>query len=138
MKKLFKLITIYLIGLVTAIFLINWLVFDVQKAYISDVQDTHSMEPNFKYGDSVITFPFERPNIGDVIAFDCYVPDKCLNGAMHRLVSVDSNGCMYIEGDNQPDAWDMHDYGCLMPDEIHIKGVLHKLNSFENLLFLNF
>lgn len=64
------------------------------------------------------------PKIGDIISFECLV-DKCDKvQTIHRLVGIDSNGCMQIVGDNQNASWDTNDYGCLMPDEIKINGVV--------------
>lgn len=72
----------------------------------------------------------EKPVIGDVLFFQC-LKDKCrlkeTGTTVHRLTAIDSNGCMHIEGDNQPISWDTRDYGCLMPEDIQIFGVVHKI-----------
>ena len=82
-----------------------------------------SMEPTFHDGQLVRYSAGAIPKVGDVISFDCLV-DKCLRQTVaHRLISIEPNGCMNIEGDNQPTSFDTKDYGCLMPDEIAIKGV---------------
>lgn len=78
-----------------------------------------------KFPDGIIIVDtLANPSIGDVISFECLV-DKCDKVVTnHRLVGIDSNGCMSIVGDNQNASWDTNDYGCLMPDEIKILGVV--------------
>ncbi len=72
----------------------------------------------------IIVDTLATPKISDIISFECLV-DKCHHVVtVHRLVGIDSNGCMQIVGDNQNASWDTNDYGCLMPDEIKILGVV--------------
>lgn len=82
-----------------------------------------SMGPKFPE-QMVVVDTFATPAIGDVVSFECLV-DKCEKSqVVHRLVGIDENGCMLIVGDNQPGSFDTNDYGCLMPDEIKIHGVV--------------
>lgn len=96
----------------------------------TDPTRSDSMEPTYKIGDFTYTNPFETPKIGDVISFWCRSKEKC--GKMysyrviHRWVSTDPDGCMHIIGDNPNIEWDK-DF-CLMPNEIKIEGVEHKLS----------
>lgn len=74
--------------------------------------------------DRIVVDTLATPKISDIISFECLV-DKCHHVVtVHRLVGIDSNGCMQIVGDNQNASWDTNDYGCLMPDEIKILGVV--------------
>jgi signal peptidase I len=95
---------------------------------------SESMEPTMMPGDVSFINRFEKPSVGDIVAFSCNTT-KCGteagDGIIHRLVSVDQAGCMSIEGDNQPVAIDTRDYGCLMPSEVSIDGVVHPI-SFLN------
>ncbi len=87
-----------------------------------------SMEPTYFAGDWSFTNPVETPVIGDVISFKCQTYDKCdsINTVTaHRLVSIDSDGCMHIIGDNPKYNWDPK--FCLYPNEINIIGVEHKV-----------
>jgi signal peptidase I len=97
---------------------------------------SESMMPTMLVGDISFINRFEKPVVGDVIAFSCKTP-RCGvepgEGLIHRLKSVEPNGCMHIEGDNQPIAIDTIDYGCLMPSDISIVGVEHPLTWFNNL-----
>ena len=92
---------------------------------------TDSMEPTIMVGDWTHTDFSAIPKIGDIIEFDC-TGDYCKNTAVHgrfiihRLISVDSNGCMTIIGDNSKYDWST--VPCYTPDEIHIYGVVHKIN----------
>jgi hypothetical protein len=98
---------------------------------------TQSMEPTMVGGDIFFINRFEKPEVRDIIAFTCHqsecgtTPD---GGIAHRLVSINQNGCMHIEGDNQPDAYDTKDYGCLMPSDISIDGVVYPLTWINNRL----
>lgn len=72
----------------------------------------------------------KKPVVGDIVDMTC-LSSKCIQtvepdvtSTIHRLTAIESNGCMHIEGDNQPIAWDTRDYGCLMPDEVRINGVI--------------
>lgn len=97
----------------------------------------HSMEPTIFTGDRFIINKFERPRIGDIISFTCLNGTKpSRNGSIcdvpdivHRLVSIDPDGCMHIYGDNPTYDWPAD--WCLYPDEIDIHGVVHKLPSFD-------
>lgn len=94
---------------------------------------TDSMEPTLTHGDwrfSVLDF---HPEIGDIISFYC--GKRCSDThpfIQHRLTAIDSNGCMHIEGDNQPMAWDTKDYGCLMPDEIFVFAKSYPIDFLNN------
>lgn len=115
--------------LISTVFIWNYGFFGFSYGPIS----TPSMEPTFKSGeDWVFTNPFEKVRVGDVIEFTCF-DTKCNRGVQdemmnHRLVKTDENGCMHILGDNQSNSWDTNDYGCLMPDQLKVYGVVHKLN----------
>lgn len=83
-----------------------------------------SMEPTFHDGQIVQYSVKAVPKSGDIIYFDCLV-EKCHHQTVaHRLIAVSTDGCMTIEGDNQPISFDTKDYGCLMPRDIHINGVI--------------
>ena len=98
---------------------------------------SESMEPTFLVGDITYKAPlwWYSPVEGDVIAFECTNTDKCTGFIAHRWTKTDPDGCMHIEGDNQPDAWDTLDYGCLMPDEIEIVGAVYKAPTWINNIF---
>lgn len=129
----------------TDIILPKWLLLSLGIVFIAGVVflfnanrvSTGSMNPTLMLGDISVTNRFENPNVGDIISFDCVDTSKCgvsiMTGVIHRLVAVEPNGCMHIEGDNQPSAFDTRDYGCLMPSEISIVGVVHPLISWNNL-----
>lgn len=94
-----------------------------------------SMYPTFPCsGTRYFVFSFEKPTIGDIIVFTCLkgAGNPSRNGsicstdtAVHRLVSVDPDGCMHIYGDNPTYDWPAD--WCLYPNEIDIHGVVHKL-----------
>lgn len=86
-----------------------------------------SMIPTFHPGTLIFTNPLETPEIGDIVSFKCLSKEKCDRSGdiVHRLVSVDPDGCMHIYGDNASMNWDPK--WCLYPDEISISGVVHKL-----------
>ena len=101
-----------------------------EPLYNEYVVSGKSMEPTFRSGDSVTVDKVSELQLGQIIAFDCLV-DKCLHETvLHRLSAVDINGCMHIVGDNQDvSTFDTFDYGCLMPEEIEIKGVVVTVTS---------
>lgn len=86
--------------------------------------------------------PSATPKIGDVISFKC-VSEKCNNNStfhvIHRLTKIETDGCMHIEGDSliNEDSWDTRDYGCLMPDEIKIEGVVVDYPSISDKFIKN-
>ena len=90
---------------------------------------TDSMEPTYKVGrtwEIMVPVSIEKPQVGDVIGFEC-LSEKCpyTERIAHRLVAIQSNGCMVIVGDNPKYDWAKEP--CYMPEDIHIFGVSHKL-----------
>lgn len=70
-----------------------------------------SMEPTLLVGERFLVNRFEKPRIGDIISFTCLNgTNPSRNGSIcdppafvevvHRLVSIDPDGCMHIYGDN--------------------------------------
>jgi signal peptidase I len=92
---------------------------------------TDSMDPTLKVGDWLHTDRGVSPKVGDIIEFDC-TGDSCKNEIVHgrfiihRLVSIDPNGCLHIIGDNP--KYDWSNVPCYMPETIKIAGVVHKIN----------
>lgn len=92
---------------------------------------SHSMEPTLYIGDWYFENFFDRNiEIGDIATFECVNTQKCHGIYTHRLTSIDKNGCMSIEGDNQKNSLDTRDYGCLMPSEVQIYATDYPLKSF--------
>lgn len=129
LKQLFFDLSFLVIGL----FFIYWIDKGVSYAFDDEYHLKNGEKFQYTSGPSMgENFPdrltvvdtLRKPIIGDVISFKCLV-DKCLHEQVgHRLVGIDSNGCMSIVGDNQNASFDTNDYGCLMPDEIKINGVV--------------
>lgn len=142
MKTFFHYVSVVIskLFLVLSIFFVVAVVYGlVKNAYFPEdfsinITGGVSMYPTFSENDTVTISPSRKPVIGDIVLFECR-SDRCANSAhegeeystLHRLTAIEQNGCMHIEGDNQPDAWDTRDYGCLMPDEVEFGGVTHKL-----------
>ena len=124
--------------------LVTALVFGFFHAYNLITNDSYKLKPGEKFqevsgrsmgekfpdGVNIIN-TLANPIIGDVISFvclseKCYNPDNDGQVVVHRITAIEPNGCMHIEGDNPLDleSWDTNDYGCLMPDEIKILGVV--------------
>lgn len=118
--------------LMGALFGLRWLKHktDFASPIVSD-----SMYPTLKVYDRIWTNPWETPELGDILSFNCFSKEKCGNDTWralynespisHRWVSTDKDGCMHIIGDNKNVNWDPN--FCLYPWEIRINGVVHKL-----------
>jgi hypothetical protein len=124
MEKASKILTIiFLIGVIYlswSFFVFNPETHSTDSITVNGV----SMSPTYSDGQLVNYLNTKTATIGDVIIFDCLV-DKCdYQTIIHRLTAIESNGCMHIEGDNHSFSSDTVDYGCLMPNEIDIVGVV--------------
>lgn len=137
MKTFFHYVSVVIskLFLVLSIFFVVAVVYGlVKNAYFPGNYSIYSRGTSMGNGDGWSTIdPSKKPVIGDVVLFEC-LSSKCANpdhegeeySTLHRLTAIEPNGCMHIEGDAQYDldSWDTRDYGCLMPDEIKIEGVV--------------
>lgn len=130
MKKL----TFEILGWTVALFVVVGIFYGYELVTDNEYHLKNGEKFQYTSGDSMgkgsegerrlIVDTLATPKIGDIVSFECLV-DKCHHVVtVHRLVGIDSKGCMKIVGDNQNDSWDTNDYGCLMPDEIKILGVV--------------
>jgi len=98
------------------------------KLIVSFLNEGKSMEPTLYDGD-VLSYNISlKPEIGNIVAFDCFTP-KCINGKtpnkVKRLIKINEQGCYWFEGDNKDFSWDSRNYGYLCPpDDVKILGVV--------------
>lgn len=110
-----------------------------KKDYKIILTKGNSMYPTLPNGESaIIEFNERKPEIGDIISFECLPNSACskvytpniVNGEplfiIHRLLSIAPDGCMEIRGDNV--AIRDPNEPCYYPDkDIKILGVVKGL-----------
>lgn len=115
--------------------IVSFLYFSYENQFLIHKAISASMEPTIMTGDWVFQTPVfisYKPKIGDIVDFQC-LTEECTNKhlgigvAIHRITSIDPNGCMKIVGDNPKYSQSWEKLPCYMPDEIEIDGVVHKL-----------
>ena len=108
-----------------------WLILSLGTKDFIFINDTHvsgqSMEPALHDGEWIF-LSSKKPEIGDIIAFDC-LAEKCRNGETNkgrvkRIIDIDHYNCLYVLGDNREHSNDSADYGWLCPADIKIDGVV--------------
>lgn len=112
------------------------LLFCAYRMFMPESVFSDSMSPTFNIGDIFYVNTYDTiPDIGDAISFQCLANDSICGGRnfiMHRLTDIDSRGCMVIIGDNP--SYDWSSEPCYMPEDIEIIGVVHKYESFSDML----
>lgn len=83
-----------------------------------------SMEPTIHDPETVRYDPEKTPKENDVIVFDCLV-EKCHGKILiKRIIKINSDGSLWVEGDNKDHSTDSRKYGALYPTDIKIWGVV--------------
>jgi len=87
----------------------------------------HSMEPTIMDGDWVFSSSIKSPKVGDIFLFYCRTKRCDTSGGNlleKRLIDIDSNGCIFVQGDNSDEfSYDSRDYGRLCPGEFEYHSV---------------
>lgn len=129
MNKSFKsrfVILYWMLGFIAVVFSLPFL-FSIHV-------EGHSMKPTFNNGDRVFFTPFEKkPEINNVVFLSCS-SSWCLEEndqsdlyLIKRVKKINSDGCIWIEGDNDPDhSSDSREFGWLCPENFKIKGTVIK------------
>jgi signal peptidase I len=92
-----------------------------------------SMEPTLSENSVSIGSSKLNPNIGDIISFNC-ISSKCKNGdeyiMLKRIISIDTAGCYWVEGDNKEISFDSTEYGWVCPktDIAYVRKVFFTFN----------
>jgi len=85
-----------------------------------------SMEPTILSGAEIVGDPNKKPEIDDIIIFDC---EKCkierndISILTKRLLKIDNKNCYWVEGDNKSNSYDSRNFGWLCPSDIDFLGV---------------
>jgi hypothetical protein len=109
-KNIIRFISI-IIFIIVSIFL--WLIF-VSGADGGSMQPTYPSDYRHH-----IRLPFEYvPKKNDVVTFDCL--KKCSkNGKLmplfKRVIDIDRNDCIWVEGDNKSESYDSRNFGWICP-----------------------
>lgn len=84
-----------------------------------------SMSPTLHDNDSVVISPLVDPVPGKIIVFTCLV-DRCekRNKFIKRVIGINKENCIWVEGDNRDFSYDSRKYGWLCQNEIFYHGVV--------------